>query len=67
MLKDQIIKELVEEFRVNSRLRHRLGIEDGASAEGMPQQDGGPDVAIGWMDREGEDVILQVFTRTEDQ
>ena len=55
MTKYQIAAELAEEIRTNTRLRHRLGMEEG-STSGLV--DGEP--AIGIETKEGEEFFIVV-------
>lgn len=66
MTKEDVIRELTEEFRVNDGLRRRLGIEDGMEVTPITAQaDDGDPVGLSWADKEGTDVALQVFTSGE--
>jgi hypothetical protein len=61
MERDQVAKELAEEIRTNTKLRHRLGMSEGASS-GLLNEDGGdgPANVIGIATDEGEHFFLEV-------
>ena len=55
MTKDQIAIELAEELRLNSKLRHRLGMEEGSESGKV---DG--EAAIGFSTKDHEEFFITV-------
>lgn len=62
MTREQALKELAEEFRVNSHLRHRMGIQDGMEVTLISELAEGDPVGVAWQDKDGIDFALQLHS-----
>lgn len=63
MDKATVLRELCNELRVNSSLRHRMGIE--TAAEVISSEAGGPEEAVVFTDKDGKDWALVALEQTE--
>jgi hypothetical protein len=52
---DQIVRELAEEIRTNTKLRHRLGMEEGSDSGRIDDED-----SIGFTTKTGETFFIEV-------